>query len=124
VRKVVCEMKMRNTHKQGRESVALPKTAPDRCPEVLALKKRISELQGQVVALQAENSRLREQKTIAVQRCEQPQSSGDSGREQQHKFFKYSNARTLLDVLFASRRPNRQPRRATRNLDCSVFGPG
>jgi regulator of replication initiation timing len=87
------EMKKRNTQKQRGEGVALPQATPDDLSEILALKQRVSELQEKVVALQAENSRLRERKTIVVERPEQSRSSGDSVKEQQHNFFKYSNAR-------------------------------
>ena len=75
----------------SRRAKALPPletAATDRSPEVARLKKRIAELKEQVSALQLENSRLREQKTIVVER-----SRGDSVKEQQHNFFKYSNAR-------------------------------
>jgi hypothetical protein len=68
--------------------------APHDSPEVVRLKKRIAELKEQMSALQLENSRLREQKTIVVERSRgQERSHGDSVKEQQHNFFKYSNAR-------------------------------
>jgi hypothetical protein len=60
--------------------------------ELRALKKEIAKLERRVLALEAENQRLRAQKTIVVERDAQ-KSSGDSIREQRHNFFKYSNAR-------------------------------
>jgi hypothetical protein len=87
------EMKARNARKQRRKDPAPAEATLDEGPGVLALKKRISELQEQVLALQIENSRLREQKTILVERPRDRAQSGDSAREQQHNFFKYSNAR-------------------------------
>jgi hypothetical protein len=60
--------------------------------DVTALKKRIAELEKRVLALESENERLRNQKTIIVERPVQ-QSAGDSVREQRHNFFKYSNVR-------------------------------
>ena len=60
--------------------------------DVTTLKKRIAELEKRVLALEAENQHLRNQKTIIVERPVQ-QSAGDSVREQRHNFFKYSNAR-------------------------------
>lgn len=63
-------------------------------PEVLGLKKQISELKAQVLALQVENNRLRQQEKIVVERPQGPQRSYvDPVKEQQHNFFKYSNAR-------------------------------
>lgn len=89
------EMRERNTRNKREKGLAQPETAAqDDSPEVLRLKKRISELKEQVCALQVENSRLREQKTIVVERSRgQEKSYGDSVREQQHNFFKYSNVR-------------------------------
>ena len=88
------EMKKRNARKERAESPALPRVSPSDSPEVIGLKKQISELKERVVALQVENTRLREQKTIVVERPGgQERSSGDSVREQQHNFFKYSNTR-------------------------------
>ncbi len=83
------EMRERNTPKKRETRFTHPESAAqDDSPEVVRLKKRISELEEQVSALQLENNRLREQKTIVVER-----SSGDSVKQQQHNFFKYSNAR-------------------------------
>lgn len=89
------EMRERNSPKKRETRSILPKTvAPDDSPEVVQLKKRISELKEQVSALQLENNRLREQKTIVVERSSgQGRSYGDSVKEQQHNFFKYSNVR-------------------------------
>jgi hypothetical protein len=61
--------------------------ASDDSPEVLRLKSQIS-------ALITENNRLRQQKTIVVERPRgQDEPYRDSVKEQQHNFFKYSNAR-------------------------------
>jgi regulator of replication initiation timing len=88
------EMKKRNTRKERGVGLALPEVATNDSPEVVGLKKCVAELKEQVVALQMENNRLREQKTIVVERPrEQERSAGDAVREQQHNFFKYSNAR-------------------------------
>ena len=89
------EMREQNAQKK-RETGFLPSetAALDNSPKVLRLKKRISELNEQVLALQVENNRLREQKTIVVERSRgQEKSKSDSVKEQQHNFFKYSNAR-------------------------------
>ena len=89
------EMKKRNARKQRVVGLVLPEVASNDSPEVVGLKKIIAELKEQVVALQMENSRLRDQKTIVVERPRaQKRSSGDAVREQQHNFFKYSNARS------------------------------
>ena len=83
------EMRERNTPKKRETRFIQPESAaPDDSPEVVRLKKRISELKEHVSALRVENNRLREQKTIVVER-----SSGDPVKEQQHNFFKYSNVR-------------------------------
>ena len=90
------EMREQNARKKRGKGLAQPETAavPDDSPEVLRLKKRISELKEQVFVLQSENNRLREQKFIAVERSRGPEKSyDDSVREQQHNFFKYSNVR-------------------------------
>ena len=89
------EMRERNTRSKREKVLAQPEgAAPHDSPEVVRLKKRIAELKEQMSALQLENSRLREQKTIVVERSRgQERSHGDSVTEQQHNFFKYSNAR-------------------------------
>ena len=88
------EMRERNTRSKREKVLAQPEGAPHHSPEVFRLKKRIAELNEQVFALQLENNRLREQKTIVVERSRgQEKSYGDSVKEQQHNFFKYSNAR-------------------------------
>lgn len=89
------EMKKRIAKKDTVKSLPVrERTPPNDGPECSALKKQISELREQLSAMQAENQRLREQKTIVVERSRgQEQSSRDSVREQQHNFFKYSNAR-------------------------------
>ena len=60
--------------------------------EVNALKKKIAELEKRVLTLEAENERLRAQKTIVVERSVQ-KSNEDPVRQQRHNFFKYSNVR-------------------------------
>jgi regulator of replication initiation timing len=88
------EMRERRTRERSKKSKredALPPfetAATDANPDVRRLKKRIAELQEQVSALQLENNRMRQQKTTVVER-----SGGDSVKEQQHNFFKYSNTR-------------------------------
>ncbi|HEY1527839.1 MAG TPA: hypothetical protein VGH51_16520 [Candidatus Angelobacter sp.] len=63
---------------------------PSQSLEVAKLRQRISDLEVALSNLQAENERLRRQKMISVER----QKSGDeTRREQQHNYFKYSNAR-------------------------------
>lgn len=63
-------------------------TALDDSPEVVRLKKQISHLQAQLSAVQEENDRLRQQKTIVVERSSgEGRSCGDSVKEQQHNFF-------------------------------------
>jgi len=81
-------MRERNARKKQEENLVEPgiATSNDRS-EVLRLKQQIS-------ALITENNRLRQQRTIVVER---PRGQGkphtDSVNEQQHNFFKYSNAR-------------------------------
>jgi hypothetical protein len=88
------EMRDRNLRErsgEGKRETPLPPletAAPAGSREVLRLKRGIAELQEQLSDLQLENTRLRHQKTIVVER-----SGGDSVKEQQHNFFKYSNAR-------------------------------
>lgn len=60
--------------------------------DVTALREKIAELEKRLLALQAENQKLRNQKTIIVERpVKQP--TGDSVAEQRHNFLKYSNVR-------------------------------
>jgi|SRR5208282_26484 hypothetical protein len=89
------EMRERNAQKKREKRVMPPETAASEdSPEVVRLKKQISQLQAQVSALQVENNHLRQQKTIVVERSSgQGRSYGDSVKEQQHNFFKYSNVR-------------------------------
>jgi hypothetical protein len=89
------EMRERNARKRREEDLVQPEiAAADDSPEVVRLKREISMLKEQVTGLQTENNRLRTQKTIVVERPRgQDRSGGDSGREQQHNFLKYSNAR-------------------------------
>jgi hypothetical protein len=89
------EMRERNARKKDAEDLVEPEiAASDDGPEVLRLKRQISALKEQVIALQMENSRLREQKTIVVEKSRgQDKSYGDSAKEQQRNFLKYSNVR-------------------------------
>ena len=80
------KMRERNARKTQGEDLVQPEiaTSDDRS-EVLRLKNRIS-------ALITENNRLRQEKTIVVERPRgQNKSLPDSVKEQQHNFFKYSN---------------------------------
>jgi hypothetical protein len=88
------EMRERNARKRWEGNLQPEIPASEDSPEVLRLKREISVLTGQVTGLQNENNRLRQQKTIVVEPPrEHRRSGGDSGREQQHNFLKYSNAR-------------------------------
>jgi regulator of replication initiation timing len=64
--------------------------ANQQSPEVTKLKSQIATLQAENASLRAENERLRRQKTVYVER---EKSGDDLRREQQHNYFKYSNAR-------------------------------
>jgi hypothetical protein len=58
--------------------------------DISKLQQHIHDLEAEISILRAENERLRTQKTVYVER----QKSGDElRREQQHNYFKYSNAR-------------------------------
>lgn len=76
------------------EAVVAPTSRKQReqSSDVNALKRKIAELEKRVLTLEAENERLRAQKTIVVERPSQ-KSYEDSVREQRHNFFKYSNVR-------------------------------
>ena len=82
------EMRERNARKKLEEDLVQPEiAASEDSHEVLRLKRQIS-------ALITENNRLRQEKTIVVERPpEQDKPYRDSVKEQQHNFFKYSNAR-------------------------------
>jgi len=89
------EMKERNVAADNTREAVVPPTPRrqrERQSDVNALRRRIAELEKRVLALEAENERLRGQKTIVVERPAQ-KSSNDSVREQRHNFFKYSNVR-------------------------------
>jgi len=89
------EMRERNSAASKRKQpvvASIPAIKLEDSSEVHALKIQIAELERRVLALEAENQRLRVQKTIVVERTAQ-KSSDDSIREQRHNFFKYSNAR-------------------------------
>jgi hypothetical protein len=82
------KMRERNVRKNQGEDLIQPKiaTSDDRS-EVLRLKDRIS-------ALITENNRLRQEKTVVVERPRgQNKALTDSVKEQQYNFFKYSNTR-------------------------------
>src|ERR1700722_4918529 len=89
------EMRERHARKRREEDFVQPEiAAADDSPEVVRLKREISALKEQVIALQMENNRLREQKTVVVERAPgQDKPYRDSVREQQHNFLKYSNVR-------------------------------
>ena len=89
------EMRERNARKKHAEDLVQPEIAAlDDGTDVLRLKRQISTLKEQVIALQVENNRLREQKTIVVERSRgQDNPYRDSVKEQQHNFLKYSNVR-------------------------------
>ena len=89
------EMRERNARKRREEDFVQPEiAAADDSPEVVRLKREISALNEQVMVLQMENNRLREQETIIVERVRgQGNPYRDSVKEQQHNFFKYSNVR-------------------------------
>jgi hypothetical protein len=90
------QMRERNARKKPSEDLVQPEiAASDDSPEVLRLKRQISALEEQVLALQMENNRLREQKTIVIERPRgEDRPYRDSVKEQQHNFFKYSNVRS------------------------------
>jgi predicted alpha/beta-hydrolase family hydrolase len=54
------------------------------------LKKRLAVLEAENAKLRSENESLRRQKTVYVERQKSPD---EERREQQHNYFKYSNAR-------------------------------
>ena len=81
------EMRERNARKKREEDLVQPEiAASEDSPEVLSLKSQIS-------ALITVNNRLRQQKTIVERPRGQSEPHSDSVKEQQHNFFKYSNAR-------------------------------
>jgi molecular chaperone GrpE (heat shock protein) len=89
------QMRDRNSaaSKRKRPIAASPAASlPEDSPEAHMLKKQIAELEKRLLTLEAENQRLRKQKTIIVERAPQ-QTSEDAPREQRHNFFKYSNVR-------------------------------
>ena len=87
------EMKERNSASGKKtKDVARSSSTEKETSDVRVLKRHIGELEKQVLRLGAENQRLREQKTIVVERTPQ-RSNEDAIREQRHNFFKYSNTR-------------------------------
>jgi hypothetical protein len=88
------EMRERNARKMREEDfVQAEIAASDDSPEVLQLKREISALKEQVRGLQTENNRLRQTTIVAERPHGQDKPYRDSVKEQQHNFFKYSNAR-------------------------------
>jgi hypothetical protein len=88
------EIRERNARKRREEDFVQPAiAASDDSPEVLQLKREISALNEQVRGLQTENNRLRQETIVAERSHGQDKPYRDSVKEQQHNFFKYSNAR-------------------------------
>lgn len=89
------EMRERNLAPNNPNEASVAATPHKLCEDSTddaTLRKKIAELENRILALEAENQRLRAQKTIVVERPV-PKSYGDTVREQRHNFFKYSNAR-------------------------------
>ncbi|MBV9609163.1 MAG: hypothetical protein JO187_06360 [Acidobacteria bacterium] len=59
---------------------------------VQVLRKRIAQLETENAALKEESVRLRQQKTVVVEKVRE-KSCDEEVREQRHNFFKYRNAR-------------------------------
>jgi len=89
------EMRERNARKRREQDFVQPEiAAADDSPEEVRLKREISGLKEQTMALQMENNRLREQETVVVERVRgQDKPYRDPVKEQQHNFLKYSNVR-------------------------------
>jgi hypothetical protein len=76
-----------------RNASRIPPTPPDASSSDLgALQKRVLQLETENERLKTENQRLRRQKTIIVENATE-KSYDEQIREQQHNYFKYSNAR-------------------------------
>lgn len=87
-------MRERNARNRREKDFAQPEiAASDDSPEVLRLKREISALKEQVTGLQTENNRLRQTTIVDERPHGQDKPYRDSVKEQQHNFFKYSNAR-------------------------------
>jgi predicted RNase H-like nuclease (RuvC/YqgF family) len=84
----------RNTKITNRKSRLAEKQASRDSPNQARDQESMTALKKQIKRLEAENKNLRQQ-IAALSACpRQPaQSYSDSVREQQHNFFKYSNAR-------------------------------
>ncbi|HEY3771102.1 MAG TPA: hypothetical protein VGN44_20690 [Candidatus Angelobacter sp.] len=67
-----------------------PIAAVQQSSDVAKFSQQIEALKSENARLQAENEQLRSQKTVYVER---EKSHAESRREQQHNYFKYSNAR-------------------------------
>jgi hypothetical protein len=77
----------------GQSRVPEKHANPD-SPNSVRGQESVTALKKEVKRLEAENKNLRKQLTALSISTRQPvQSSSDSVREQQHNFFKYSNAR-------------------------------
>lgn len=87
------EMREHNAQRPAKPTPPPPDTGVGAgTSEVAVLKRRITDLERRLIVLEAENHKLRAQKTIVVDRTPQ-KSYEDSVKEQQHNFFKYSNVR-------------------------------
>jgi uncharacterized small protein (DUF1192 family) len=88
------ERMKREIHHRDNDAPARPPhhqtTADKESTEVSQLKKRLAILEAENARLRSENENLRCQKTVYVERQKSPD---ESRREQQHNYFKYSNAR-------------------------------
>jgi hypothetical protein len=81
------EIVKRKSGPTGNRKQADPAGCADACDEVAVLKKRIARLES-------ENRQLRKQVAALTNSMNRSsQFPSDSVREQQHKFFKYSNVR-------------------------------
>jgi dGTPase len=81
------EMRERNLAKKTTRVISEPRVQIDDTPE--ALKKRIAVLEKRLLELQTENQRLRQEKTVVIERPQPQKSYDEELREQRHNFFKY-----------------------------------
>jgi regulator of replication initiation timing len=92
------EMRQRMTREAHRKDDDAPATAlphhrtaaETESTDLSQLKKRLAVLEAENAKLRSENESLRRQKTVYVERKKSPD---EERREQQHNYFKYSNAR-------------------------------
>ncbi len=93
------EMRERNARKRREEDLVEPEiAAANDSPEVVRLKREISALKEQVIALRMENNRLRKQKTVVVERPprqDKPYRDSVKGK-QQHNFLKIQQCAEIL----------------------------